>query len=73
MLKLQDKQVSLLEKSVERDFIKRMMDIIQFNNNHLVENLTTEEAIKVLYSCLNEARSIHIENEQDVFDYSLIR
>lgn len=73
MLNLKKKQVTALERSVERDFIRRMKNIIETDSGPLIANTSSEEVTVILQTCLEEARQLHIESEQDVFDYSLIR
>lgn len=73
MLKFNDLQIQEIEASVELNFIKRIENIIRLDYTTLIEEIADIEVKTTIITCLNEARSIHIENEKDIFDYTLLR
>ena len=73
MIKLNNKQLKLLEKSADVEFVKRIEKIIFYDNEKLLKEKTPAEINQVLNDCLSEARELYIEIESDVFEYTLLR
>jgi hypothetical protein len=73
MIKLNSKQLKLLEKSADIEYVKRIEKIMFYKHEQLLKEKTSSEINQILNECLSEARDLYIEIESDVFEYTLLR
>lgn len=72
MITVKDYQLTELSLGAERFFIYRVENLVQDLYPDLYKKLAELGGDGYLQTCFEEAKSINIEIEQDVFDYMLL-